>query len=119
MGQVHKRFSDEQVAFPLQAYSQGLMTKVEVQEVLGIGKSRFFSLWPRPISIAVALDPRVIEEVRDGPTSEYYTEYNRVNCALNEIAGRTAELVLSLGYRAEPFPATVPETEQADNRPGP
>ncbi|TKJ30227.1 MAG: hypothetical protein CEE40_05550 [Chloroflexi bacterium B3_Chlor] len=45
MGQVHKRFSDEQVAFPLQAYSQGLMTRVEVQEVLGIGKTRFFSLW--------------------------------------------------------------------------
>ena len=31
MGQVHKRFSDEQVAFLLQAYSQGLMTRVEVQ----------------------------------------------------------------------------------------
>ena len=45
MGQVHKRFSDEQVAFLLQAYSQDLMTRVEVQEVLGIGKSRFFSLW--------------------------------------------------------------------------
>jgi len=45
MDQVHKRFSDEQVAFLLQAYSQGLMTRVEVQGVLGIGKSRFFSLW--------------------------------------------------------------------------
>ena len=45
MDQVHKRFSEEQVVFLLQAYSQGLMTGVEVQEVLGIGKSRFFSLW--------------------------------------------------------------------------
>jgi len=44
MGQVHKRFSDEQVAFLLQEYSQGLMTRLEVQEVLGIGRSRFFSL---------------------------------------------------------------------------
>jgi len=57
MGQVHKRFSDEQVAFLLQAYSQGLMTRVEVQEVLGIGKSRFFSLWreyhcnPEPFTV--------------------------------------------------------------------
>jgi hypothetical protein len=33
MDQVHKHFSDEQVAFLLQAYSQGLMTTVEVQEV--------------------------------------------------------------------------------------
>jgi hypothetical protein len=45
MDQVHKRFSDEQVAFLLQAYSQGLMARVDVQEVLGISKSRFFGLW--------------------------------------------------------------------------
>jgi epoxyqueuosine reductase len=73
-----------------------------------------FSEWPRAISIAVALDPRAIEGVRDGPTAPYYAEYNRVNRALNEIAGRTAELVFSLGYRAEPFPATVPRSEQVD-----
>ena len=48
------------------------------------------SEWPRAISIAVALDPLAIEGVRDGPTSQYYAEYNRVNRALNEIAGRTA-----------------------------
>jgi len=72
------------------------------------------SQWPRAISIAVALDPQAIEGVRDGPTSQYYAEYNRVNRALNEIAGRTAELILSLGYRAEPFPATPPESTQGD-----
>ena len=44
MGQVHRRFSDEQVGFLLQAYCQGLMTRVEAQEVLVIGESRFFSL---------------------------------------------------------------------------
>jgi len=81
---------------------------------LGDAAPPALSEWPRAISIAVALDPRATEGVRDGPTSQYYTEYNRVNCALNEIAGRTAELVFSLGYRAEPFPATVPETQQAD-----
>jgi hypothetical protein len=45
MGQVHKRFSDRQVGFPLQAYCQGLMTRVEPQEVLVISESRFFCLW--------------------------------------------------------------------------
>ena len=45
MGQVHKHFSDQQVSFPLQAYCQGLMTRVEAQEVFVIGESRFFSLW--------------------------------------------------------------------------
>jgi len=45
MDQLHKRFSGEQVAFLLRAYSQGLITRVEIQEVLGIGKTRFFVLW--------------------------------------------------------------------------
>jgi hypothetical protein len=45
MVQLHKQFSDEQVAFLFRAYAQGLMSRVEVQEALGIGKARFFSLW--------------------------------------------------------------------------
>jgi epoxyqueuosine reductase len=65
--------------------------------------------WPRAVSIAVALDPAALAGVRQGPTPEYYREYTRVNRALNEIAGRAAEVIYSLGYRAEPFPATVPE----------
>ena len=44
MGQVHKRFSGEQVAFMLQAYSQGLITRFEALEVLDIAKTRFFAL---------------------------------------------------------------------------
>jgi len=70
--------------------------------------------WPRAVSIAVALGPHTIDEVRDGPTADYYAEYNRVNRALNEIAGRTAEAIYSLGYHAEPFPATIPEGREAD-----
>jgi len=70
--------------------------------------------WPRAVSIAVALDPHIIDEVRDGPTAEYYGEYNRVNRALNEIAGRTAEAIFGLGYHAEPFPATPPGSAQGD-----
>lgn len=76
MGQVHKRFSDEQVAFLFDAYSQGLMTRVEVQEVLGIGKSRFFALWreygrnqeaftvryQRPSSMRISLEAEVAME---------------------------------------------------------
>ena len=71
------------------------------------------SEWPGAVSVAVALDPAALGGVRDGPTADYYKEYNRVNRALNEIAGRAAELIYGLGYRAEPFPATVPETVQA------
>lgn len=80
------------------------------------GVSPPISEWSRAVSMAVALDPSALEGVRDGPTAEYYKEYKRVNRALNEIAGRAAELIYSLGYRAEPFPATVPESLQGDER---
>ena len=45
MVQLHKRFSDEQVAFLLQAYEQGLMSREEVQDALDIKRARFFTLW--------------------------------------------------------------------------
>jgi hypothetical protein len=45
MTQLHKRFSDEQVGFFLQSYSQGLLSRQEVQDALHIGKTRFFELW--------------------------------------------------------------------------
>jgi hypothetical protein len=44
MSQLHKRLSDEQVQAFLQSYSQGKLTRDEVQEILEIGKTRFFSL---------------------------------------------------------------------------
>jgi len=44
MGQVHKPFPGEQVAFLLRAYSQNLITRFEVLEVLEIAKTRFFAL---------------------------------------------------------------------------
>ena len=43
-GQVHRCFSGMQAAFLLQAYSQGLITRLEVLEVLDIAKTRFFAL---------------------------------------------------------------------------
>ena len=45
MAQLHKRFSDEQVIFLFQAYSQDLMSRQEVQETLSISRARFFTLW--------------------------------------------------------------------------
>ena len=44
MTQLHKRFSDEQVAFLFHSYSQGLLSRQEVQDTLSIGKTRFFEL---------------------------------------------------------------------------
>ena len=44
MGQIHKRFTDEQVRMLLLSYSQGQISRADVQEMLGIGRSRFFVL---------------------------------------------------------------------------
>ena len=71
MTQLHKRFSDEQVAFLLHSYSQGLLSRQEVQDTLMIGKTRFFELWqqyqtdPDSFSIAYQRQPsrRISEEI--------------------------------------------------------
>jgi hypothetical protein len=47
MGQLHKRFTDEQIRVLLQGYSQGKLSRADLQEMLGIGKTRFFALLKR------------------------------------------------------------------------
>jgi hypothetical protein len=42
--QIHKRFTEEQVAVPLKGYYKGTIDRATVEETLGIGKSRFFGL---------------------------------------------------------------------------
>jgi transposase len=44
MAQIHKRFSSDQVKFLLHAYLEGRARSAEVQEMLGVGRSRFFDL---------------------------------------------------------------------------
>jgi len=44
MDQLHKRFSDDQVRVMLQGYCQGLLPRTEIQDMLGVSKSRFFVL---------------------------------------------------------------------------
>jgi transposase len=47
MGQIHKRLGAEQVKFLLNAYLQGTVTRTEIEKMLGVGRSRFFSLLKR------------------------------------------------------------------------
>ena len=44
MEQLHKRFTVEQIKVLLQGYVQGTMSRAEVEEMLNIGKTRFFAL---------------------------------------------------------------------------
>jgi hypothetical protein len=44
MDQVHKRVTTEQVKVLFKGYCQGLLDRSAIEEVLAIGKSRFFAL---------------------------------------------------------------------------
>jgi len=44
MSQLHKRLTDEQVQAFFQSYCQATLSRTEIQKVLGIGKTRFFTL---------------------------------------------------------------------------
>jgi len=44
MGQVHKRFTTEQVRVLLKGYCQGTLERSAIEEILGISKTRFFAL---------------------------------------------------------------------------
>lgn len=44
MSQLHRRFADDQIRVLVQGCCQGKVTRADVQDLLGIGKTRFFSL---------------------------------------------------------------------------
>jgi len=44
MEQLHKRFTAEQVKLLLQRYCEGVLDRTTLEEVLGVGRTRFFAL---------------------------------------------------------------------------
>lgn len=44
MGQLHKRFSVEQIKMLFESYLHGTIVRAEVEEILQINKTRFFAL---------------------------------------------------------------------------
>ena len=44
MSQIHRRFTDEQVKVLFEGCCQGQLARTVLQDLLGIGKSRFFAL---------------------------------------------------------------------------
>jgi hypothetical protein len=65
MDQLHKRFTDEQIKVLFQGYCQGILRRAEVQEMLSIGKTRFFAL---------------LKQYRQGPES-FSVSYERATPA--------------------------------------
>ncbi len=61
---------------------------------------------PFGVSIAAAIEPHIVAGIRNGPTPEYLTEYNRLNKLLDKLGESAAELLRQKGHRAEPLSAT-------------
>lgn len=58
------------------------------------------------VSIAVALDPFIIANIRTGPTQEYYSEYKRVNALLSDLGTYAADMIRDYGHGAIPTAPT-------------
>jgi len=65
--------------------------------------------FPFGISIAIALDPKVMSDVKEGPTAAYYAEYKRLNEKLNDLGQKTVNFLMEKGYKALARPATFAE----------
>lgn len=61
---------------------------------------------PRAVGFAIALAPEVIAGIKEGPTTEYYVEYERVNKILGELSVSTANLIRNQGFTAISSAAT-------------
>lgn len=62
---------------------------------------------PRAVSIGVALNPAIVRAISDGPTRQYYAEYERVNDLLAKLCERVAHIFTDAGHQAEAVRATT------------
>jgi len=56
---------------------------------------------PFGISMAMAVDPEIIGEIKNGPTKRYFGEYERLNIILKDLAATTVYLLEEKGYKAK------------------
>jgi epoxyqueuosine reductase len=62
---------------------------------------------PRAVSIAVALEPKIVREISSGPTKNYFAEYKRLNNLLAELSECAVGILTTSGAQAEAFKATT------------
>jgi epoxyqueuosine reductase QueG len=55
----------------------------------------------------VALDPAIVREISEGPTKEYFAEYERVNTLLAELCERVVRILAKMDKRAKAIETTT------------
>ena len=68
------------------------------------------------ISIAVELNPKIVAIIGNGPSLEYYNEYNRANKLLNQLADNCAEFLKTKGFDALAKTQSVVKTDEKTKR---
>ncbi|MCP4608007.1 MAG: epoxyqueuosine reductase [Planctomycetes bacterium] len=63
------------------------------------------------VSIAVPLNPSIINEISKGPTQNYYQEYSRANNLLADLCGRAVDILISQGFKAVALQPTVKQVD--------
>jgi epoxyqueuosine reductase len=100
--------SDELKTF-LISHGASLVGFADLREIDSAARDGF----PNGISIAIALDPRIMSGIKEGPTAAYYAEYKRLNENLDNLGQLTAQWLIDKGYKAKARPATFAEDRAA------
>jgi len=96
---------NEELTSFLKSKGASLVCFADLKEIDKEARDNF----PYGISIAVALDPKVISGIKIGPTAEYYAEYKKINVLLDELGQQAVLFLLKKGYKAKVRPATFEE----------
>ena len=62
--------------------------------------------FPRAVSFCMILTPRIVADIRQGPTEKYFEEYKRLNALLTELAQVGADFLVAQGHGAAPLKST-------------
>ena len=60
----------------------------------------------RAVSYAVAINPRIVASIAEGPTLEYEEEYNRLNKLIGLLSEHAKACIRRYGFKAEGVPST-------------
>lgn len=67
--------------------------------------------FPSGISIAIAIDPGIVAEIREGPTSQYVAECDRVDSLLDSLGSQAVDFLKERGYGATFIASTDAEID--------
>jgi epoxyqueuosine reductase len=88
---------NEELSDLLKSHGASLVGFANLKEIDSEARDSF----PFGISIAIALDPKIMSDIKDGPTAAYYHEYKRLNALLDDLGQKTAQFLKKKGYRAQ------------------